>query len=260
MAFIDIKDPAKRQQIVQDYIETRKALKVKSENEKALGLDQQEALQLQYNPIIQATKDSAKEIAREIKLNRTTTESVPEVWKKGFMKAPFEYYSPLQNRDRYFGINRDGSAYTIGNHKIDIDSKNNISLNGKNYEGTPGVWELLMLNKPENYSEEDLSNYREIATQTDLYNNPKMENSSQRPKTTSKYTKFLQKWETEGQGIILPGDIMGLVERLKLVCAEREAGNIDSTTSEIVAILDELLRKNHITRKEYNVVCKKLSC
>ena len=63
-----------------------------------------------------------------------------------------------------------------------------------------------------------------------------------------------------GEGIILPGDINGLLERLQLVCAERAAGNIKATTSEIVAILDELLRKHYISKREYNVVCKKLEC
>ena len=66
--------------------------------------------------------------------------------------------------------------------------------------------------------------------------------------------------EKTGEGIILPGDINGLLERLQLVCAERAAGNIKATTSEIVAILDELLRKNYISKREYNVVCKKLEC
>ena len=64
----------------------------------------------------------------------------------------------------------------------------------------------------------------------------------------------------DGEGIILPGDINGLLQRLRLVCAEREAGNIKATTSEIVAILDELLRKQFISKAEYNVVCKKLEC
>ena len=67
--------------------------------------------------------------------------------------------------------------------------------------------------------------------------------------------------ETEGEGIkFLPGDINGLLDHLKLLYAERHAGNIISTTSEIVAILDELLRKKQITRQQYNAACKELSC
>ena len=60
--------------------------------------------------------------------------------------------------------------------------------------------------------------------------------------------------------IIIPSDIKSLKSRLQLVCAERAAGNVRATTNEIVAILDEMLRQNHITRPEYNVVCEKLGC
>ena len=108
-----------------------------------------------------------------------------------------------------------------------------------------------------------------------------------RPQTTSKYKNILSQfledddefYETqnekmesdndednqqtveEGRGITyLPGNINGLLDRLKLVYAEREAGNILATTNEIVGILDELLRIGYIDRKEYNAVCKQLSC
>ena len=65
---------------------------------------------------------------------------------------------------------------------------------------------------------------------------------------------------TEGTGIILPGNIKSLVDRFRLVCAERAAGNIEATTPEIVAILDEFLRRSHISKVEYNAMCKQLGC
>ena len=64
----------------------------------------------------------------------------------------------------------------------------------------------------------------------------------------------------EGTGIILPGDINSLRSRFQLVCAERRAGNITATTPEIVAILDEFLRRKYISKEEYNVMCKGLGC
>ena len=52
-----------------------------------------------------------------------------------------------------------------------------------------------------------------------------------------------------GKGMkFLPGDINGLLDPLKLLYGERRAGNIISTTNEIVAILDELLRKNKLLK------------
>ena len=66
--------------------------------------------------------------------------------------------------------------------------------------------------------------------------------------------------EEKGTGIILPGDINSLSDRFRLVCAERAAGNIAATTPEIVAILDEFLRRKRITKGEYNAMCKRLGC
>ena len=65
---------------------------------------------------------------------------------------------------------------------------------------------------------------------------------------------------TEGTSIILPGNIKSLVNRFRLVCAEREAGNVEATAPEIVAILDEFLRRRHISKIEYNAMCKGLGC
>ena len=55
-----------------------------------------------------------------------------------------------------------------------------------------------------------------------------------------------------GEGIqFLPADIKGLTSKLNLLLAEYDAGNRSSTRNEIVAILDELLRRKEISQKEY---------
>ena len=65
----------------------------------------------------------------------------------------------------------------------------------------------------------------------------------------------------EGEGSkYLPGDKKGLTERLRLLLAERQAGNNVSTTAEIVAILDALLQMGEINRVQYNTLCKTLKC
>ena len=58
--------------------------------------------------------------------------------------------------------------------------------------------------------------------------------------------------DTSGSGVqFLPGDIKGLQNRLTYLLAEYRAGNNRSTRNEIVSILDELLRRRRISRKEY---------
>ena len=59
--------------------------------------------------------------------------------------------------------------------------------------------------------------------------------------------------KSTGSGIqFLPGDIKGLQTKLNYLLAEYRAGNRSPLTrNEIVSILDELLRRKKISRKEY---------
>ena len=67
--------------------------------------------------------------------------------------------------------------------------------------------------------------------------------------------------EEKGEGIrYLPGDKEGLLQRLRLLFVEREAGNTVSTTEEIVGVLDALYRMGEINRNQYNILCKTLKC
>ena len=55
----------------------------------------------------------------------------------------------------------------------------------------------------------------------------------------------------EEEGIeCLPGDKKGLIDRLLLLLAEREAGNTTSNTEEIVGTLDLQLRMSIINHKQ----------
>ena len=76
------------------------------------------------------------------------------------------------------------------------------------------------------------------------------------------YESVEEEEETEqGMGIkYLPSDKKGLTDRLRLLLAERQAGNNVSTTPEIVAILDALLQMGEINRTQYNTLCKTLKC
>ena len=65
----------------------------------------------------------------------------------------------------------------------------------------------------------------------------------------------------DGTGIhFLPGDISGLINQLHLLLAEFRAGNKSATKNQIVAILDQLLKRNYLTQDEYNGVCRTILC
>ena len=241
MAFINIEDPKKREDIVRNYIKTRNAIRERNESNKENILLKQQELQEKFRPLVQAT------------------EKLPEKIVHALEKETRSY--PIGD-DNHFGIYESNGSLQLGKTPIELD-KDILKINGKEFQTTSGLWELISEKAPQQYTSDHLEAYKKIINLTDLLNNP-IHTHKNSHKNTKKY-KFLKKIvEPEiveiGEGIILPADINSLKHRLQLVCAERAAGNIQATTSEIVAILDEFLRRGHITKPEYNVVCKRLQC
>ena len=261
MAFINISNPTKRDEIVQEYIKMKNDIREKNENNKESNLLKERAIEERFKPIVTATEKSAEKITSALKKSEEEE-----------LKKPYDFYSSMsKNKDKYFSIyrNNDGS-FKLGDTDIQIDEENNIHILDTVFKYTSGLWDLLMLNKPDDgdYTEDDLDNYKEIVKITNLIVNPHTTSLRSHYKNTSKY-KFLENLfdvgrkrsrTVDGEGIILPGNINSLKQRLQLVCVERAAGNIEATTPEIVAILDELLRRKYISKPEYNEVCKRLEC
>ena len=273
MSFINITNPNKRDEIVKDYIKTKNVIRDRYENEKENNLLKQELAEESARPIIEATKESAETIKSAIENPKDN------------LTLYNDYSNIKQNRDRYFAISRDKKGFKLGAIPITMDANGVITVYGKSYEYTPGFWNLIFLNNPENYTDEDKKNYDDLVISTSLINHPRLLTKSEYYKRLTKYTflsdirlqkrKSEEEEETEreekrnkeeepgsstGSGIILPSDINSLKQRLQLICAEREAGNIKATTPELVAILDELLRRGFLTKTEYNIVCKELKC
>ena len=285
MAFIDIKDPERREEIVQDYIKNLKEIRERNENEKMQGITQRQDLAKVFQPVVQATEKSTSKITSELKNLKNEVEKPKEENEepKATNKA-LEYYFehfPKSKIDQYFGVYKENGIYMMGNKEITVDNQNNIWLdNGTDsYKGTFGLWKLIMLKAPDGYFDEDLDNYKRLIERTNALDMPNAR-PNERPRTTTKW-KFFKKIglvpgtedddeienesdnekEEQGSGItFLPGDINGLIEQLHLLLAEHRAGNKSSTENQIVAILDQLLRRNYLNQEEYNAVCRTLSC
>ena len=282
MAFIDIKDPERREEIVKDYIRNLKEIRERNENEKVRGITQQQDLAKVFQPVVQATEKSASQITNELKSLKEEKPKINENQPKATNKA-LEYYFenfPKSKLDKYFGVYKENGVYMMGNKEIVVDNDNNIWLdNGSDsYKGTFGLWKLIMNKEPEGYLEEDLDNYKRLVERTNVIEMPHV-SPNDRPKGTTKWKFFkkiglvqrtendgdeideVEKKKQEGSGIqFLPGDINGLIEKLHLLLAEHRAGNKSSTESQIVAILDQLLKRNYLTQEEYNAVCTRISC
>ena len=277
MAFIDIKDPIKREEIVKDYIKNIKEIQERTENEKVRGITQRQDLEKVFQPVVQATEQSASQITSELKnlKEKPKEESKPS---NKYLEYYLNHFSKSK-LDQYFGIYKENGIYMMGNKEVEVDDQNNIHLDNVAFKGTKSLWNLIMHKTPEDFEPEDLDNYKELLERTNVIDIPHITSGSDRPKNTAKYRFFKEiglvqtsrEGESEdeseeedkkdGSGIqFLPGNIEGLIEQLHLLLAEFRAGNKSSTRNQIVAILDQLLRRNYLNQEEYNAVCKSISC
>ena len=294
MAFIDIKDPEKREEIVQDYIKNLKEIRERNENEKMRGITQRQDIAKVFQPVVQATEKSASQITSELKNMRD--EKIEKKEEPKPTNKALEYYLDQFSKsklDQYFGVYKENGVYMMGDQEISVDDKNNIYINdGPDiFKGTKALWRLIMQKTPDTYEPEDLEEYKRLVTKTNVIDMPHRTSSSDRPKTTAKWRFFKEiglvpgenddenedddedededddeddfedaETKKEGSGIsFLPGDIKGLIEKFRLLVAEHRAGN-KSLKNQIVAILDQLLRLNYLNQEEYNAVCRTISC
>ena len=70
MAFIDIQDPVKREETVQDYIKNLKEIRQRKQDEKVRGISQRQNIEKVFQPVVQATEKSASKITSEIKISK----------------------------------------------------------------------------------------------------------------------------------------------------------------------------------------------
>ena len=277
MSFIDIKDPKRRDQIVADYVATIRRMQQRNEDEKSAGLAKQAELERTFNPIVKATEKTTRAITEHLnpihdelktvseKLNNTNAlppvRSRKRTWDYRTGMTALNYYMNDYNKtalDKYYGITYDDDGdLVLGDKQIFIDGNSNITVDDQTYDGTPGLWSMIMLSVPTSYTKEDEDAYNRLSAQTDLMLNPRNVTKNSRPQNTNK-RRLLERFRAPQTGrgvtVFLPGDIKGLTSKLNLLLAEFRAGNTSSTRNEIVSILDELSRRKRISRKEYTEI------
>lgn len=146
-----------------------------------------------------------------------------------------------RNIDSTFGFRNLGSdGLAIGEIPIQI-SNNDISIQDKTYTGTSGLYELLTLSKPVNYTPADLKTYKRILVQTRAHLNAmnKIKSSSGYKYRNIIKTLFNTTTPKEGKGYQYWDDPNELVDRLRLLLSSEQAGN-KSHNGEVLDIIDEL--------------------
>ena len=204
-----------------------------------------------------------------------------------FEQYLLKYGGSSRALDKYFAIQRVGdNRYDMGTKTVEIDGNSENIVDGVKYDGTTGLWTLVMMNDPpeSRYAPNDLHVYEDLVYRTNVMSHPhcvvlgkghyKMtkrwmhifplfkildpaEDSNANHDVgddddavfhdSFQQASWLNK-NNDGKGIqILPGDIKGLETKLNYLLAEYRAGNRSSLTrNQIVPILDELIRRERI--------------
>ena len=198
MSFIKITDPRKREELIKDLIETRKRIKDNFIARKVGESEYQTGLTKLFKPVTETQKATAKEITEA---QKATTEKITSTLlpiREGLEKIPVITFpifpavemtkeektnlGPIATRalmglaskggiDKTFGLDDKENKFHIGDKPIKIKN-DNIIIDGVEYKGTRGLWELIMSNEPRNYTEEEFLNYGELLIQTNtIYQN-----------------------------------------------------------------------------------------
>ena len=288
MSFYKITDPKERRRMFEKLNQTRKNVQEQFLEDKIGKIESSQSLKKFFKPITESQKEITKEIKEQLAPIRDKVLTLPtqtlaiqpaappletgerdeELMNVGPIAAEYiEKYIDPEKVDNTFGIYVDGGTWKIGNENVVVDG-NDLFIGEEKYEGTRGLWELIVMKEPseQNYNDGDLATYSKIMVNTNAIrrdNDP----TNPRPKSSKswKWTNVVKDiWSNrktyEGQGtktIVIPSDSNALLERLDLLMASKEAGNT-GTRNELVSICDELLRQRVISKNEYKNIMLRL--
>ena len=204
MSFIKIKDPRKREELIKDFIETRKRIKDNFIARKVGEAEYQTGLTKLFKPVTETQKTTAKEITEAQKATAeriekgllpikeglenltmlpieegekktiTLTESLTEEEKTNlgpiaetFLKTPWN----KENLDLDFGLNTQNEErkFKIGDKFVKFEG-DNIKVDGEKeaINGTVGLWSLITAKNPDPnyYTPNDIKKYKDLLIKT----------------------------------------------------------------------------------------------
>jgi len=203
---------------ITDYINSTKNLKEQYDTIRTGKIYKQEELKELYKPITQPLKKLTDEIQQKTfpEYTQIISETLPEYDKKRPTIQPStsielnkediiqvigetaqkylsNYASKDIKTDRTFGVRVENNDLFIGNQQIWITDNNIKFEDGIEFIGTDGLWELLTLEEPKNYNEDDLDNYANILQKTSSYRHNNDPNSNKvKASTGYKYNNIVK--------------------------------------------------------------------
>lgn len=293
--FIEIYDPKKRNEIIEENLRLRKKLKNRNEEDQNIKNEIQEQRVELFKPIIDSNEKIQNELRddknkiidvlnnfEKLKIEHQIEEPLAIKSKKStcqiVSKLIADYLKNSANRSNAgYSIKYDSEKnnYTIGNKVIEIDN-NNLNINNKIYNATNGLLEL-MLKKAPNFTiinDDDIKNYFQILKDSNGVYQGFDTNSKRLNSDSSEKWKFIKdnffsknnistSSKTGGligqQNIqILPSNPNSLLEMLQLSTASYQAGN-ENEYNKINSILDELLRLKIIKKRQLKMIYKNIN-
>ena len=291
MSFLKISDPTKRDLIVKEYLNLKKNIRDNLLSEKTGELELQTNLSKFFKPITETQKATSRDITEELKPIKEGIENLPQAITFPAYPSIQAYENPLEGEhtqyirevaekylrkfatkgseaDKTFGLYDENRNVYIGNKRVVIIDDYIVVDGEDEYEGTPGLWELIVSKKPkkENYNEDDEKNYISLMIKTNsLHQNNDPNNPRPKSSGSYKWNKYFKKvWEESKPGkkgsgvVVIPSDPNALLERLDLLLSSQEAGHT-GVGNELVSICDELKRQGVLdtnTYKKLNSIIK----
>lgn len=163
--------------LVKEYLDNSAALQRKYESLKFGKLMNQEKLLERYKPITEPLKELNNKLPVLPKDSPTST--------KGDLSQKYLNPFSFANKkiDRVFGIRKEAKDLYFGAAPVEIVNDVLIlhsDTGATRYQGTEGLWELLILQKPEHYNEKDLEQYADMVLRSYVYKQNNDKNSTRR--------------------------------------------------------------------------------
>ena len=281
MSFLKISDPVKRDLIVKEYLELKKNIRDNLLIERTGEQQLQTSLSKFFKPITETQKATSREITEELKPIKEGIDKLPQAITfpaypsiqaleeppEGEEDAPYigeiaeaylRKFATKDEADRMYRLYDKDRKFYIGNKQA-IIVDNDLVIGKDEYEGTPGLWELIVSKNPDKtiYTPKDKENYVKLMVKTNALCVGNNQDSKKPKSSKSDKWKYLlseiwtKRREYEGSGVVvIPSDPNTLLERLDLLFASQEAGHT-GVGNELVSICDELKRQGVLNSESY---------
>ena len=249
MSFLKITDPQKRDSIVSDYINTMKRIQNRNMSDKVKDLVQEQNLNSIFKPIIKSSSEAVEKVKEDLHPIKNELKNISEGLERNegefklndergelLMRIMEMYDIKVPTLDPYFGIYNSGKDFRMGNKEVKLDEESNIYVDGIKYDGTHGLWHLIMDKAYKAADQKDLENYKKLVLQTNVMKYHLGREGKGRPKSTYKYrTIFSHFVKTEDKAVGDGSTFVPIVERKKNIykskCRRRVKGRALGTAN-----------------------------